>query len=926
MLEMLRVIREQEPPKPSTKLSTAEGLPTLAANRGTEPAKLTKLVRGELDWIVMKALEKDRNRRYETANGFAMDVQRYLADEPVQACPPSAGYRLRKFAKRNRRPVVAAALLFAVLLVGIAGTSLGLIRAERARDDAVKAKDAEAEQRQAAETSDKETREANATLRDTRDELRTNLYAARSNLIQSAWDAPGVARMRELLAEQKPRPGERDRRGFEWHYWDRRANAELTVGPPASDFEKARVNWRILSPDGRRQAIVWGGRTKIEVRDTFSGRTVTSFEPTISVIGPQNTIAYPWVSFTSDSEGLFVLWIPKTEDRAAAAIHWWLFDAETGKELVGHREAPCEEIGPWFLGVDRSLLATPVVAAGPTKGVHLKLCSVATGKEARTCEGTFAAILWTAFRPDGKEVAAVVSTTTPEKQLIKVWDTATGRERLSLPAGSGYVRGVTWSPDGRRLTVASTPFRIWDAVEGQELLTLTEPSGPPDMVTFSHNGASLACVEPGRRFVTIMDGATGKIRTALKTSDDSHIVGAAFTADGGRFVTLSRFGTVRTWDATASDLPIELPALGKSLYSGADISPIEVADAAETRIASAEGAKDQDTASLQVWDGRGRSAFATKRPCRSDKRVLVVPVHEVVLSPDGRRAAWLYGLAWGANTEPEGELGVRLTLIDLPSGKDLWSQDLYCTGYLRFSPDGRRLAASGVLSVSDAKKPANMTVKVLDVESGRDQYTFPGGAGFLNFSGDGSRLVALGGLSPAGATWKVWDLKDGSTIMSHPCPELELSTGVGQLAVSRDGTRLALSWRESDTAGIVRLFEVPSGRELHVLKGLDGFSTLAFSPDGTRLVAAAGVVKIWDTASGLDLITLREAFGSYQKLEFSPDGHRLHGVVRSESKWLLKTWDATPRDEIKRCARGNRCFEPDSFPGNAFAAMLRNNW
>jgi serine/threonine protein kinase len=98
MLEMLRVIREQEPTKPSTKLGTQEGLPTLAANRGTEPAKLTKLVRGELDWIVMKALEKDRNRRYETANGFAMDVQRYLADEPVLASPPSAWYRFRKFA------------------------------------------------------------------------------------------------------------------------------------------------------------------------------------------------------------------------------------------------------------------------------------------------------------------------------------------------------------------------------------------------------------------------------------------------------------------------------------------------------------------------------------------------------------------------------------------------------------------------------------------------------------------------------------------------------------------------------------------------------------------------------------------------------------------------------------------------------------
>ena len=141
MLEMLRVIREQEPSKPSTKLSTAEGLPTLAANRGTEPAKLTKLVRGELDWIVMKALEKDRNRRYETANGFAMDVQRYLADEPVLACPPSAGYRLRKFARRNRGGLAVAALVlfFLVLL----GSGVGWVVRDRS------AREAEAARQQA---------------------------------------------------------------------------------------------------------------------------------------------------------------------------------------------------------------------------------------------------------------------------------------------------------------------------------------------------------------------------------------------------------------------------------------------------------------------------------------------------------------------------------------------------------------------------------------------------------------------------------------------------------------------------------------------------------------------------------------------------------------------------------------------------------
>ena len=133
MMEILRVIREREPTKPSTKLSSADGLPALAANRGTEPKKLTTIVRGELDWIVMKALEKDRARRYETANGFARDIQRYLDDVPVEACPPWAGYRLRKFVRRHKGPVLAASLILLALVAGVIGTTWGLIRAEQQR-------------------------------------------------------------------------------------------------------------------------------------------------------------------------------------------------------------------------------------------------------------------------------------------------------------------------------------------------------------------------------------------------------------------------------------------------------------------------------------------------------------------------------------------------------------------------------------------------------------------------------------------------------------------------------------------------------------------------------------------------------------------------------------------------------------------------
>jgi serine/threonine protein kinase len=154
MLEALRIIREEETPTLSARLSATAELPSIATQRGLEPAKLTRQVQGELNWIAMKALEKDRDRRYATATDLAADVNRYLSDEPVQACPPSTGYRFRKFARRNKGTVLAVATIFLLLVAGISGTSWGLIRAEHARK-------AEAEQRgRADEAAQKAKREA----------------------------------------------------------------------------------------------------------------------------------------------------------------------------------------------------------------------------------------------------------------------------------------------------------------------------------------------------------------------------------------------------------------------------------------------------------------------------------------------------------------------------------------------------------------------------------------------------------------------------------------------------------------------------------------------------------------------------------------------------------------------------------------------
>jgi tetratricopeptide (TPR) repeat protein len=146
LLEVLRVIREEEPPRPSTRLSTTDELPSIAANRGLEPRKLSGVVRGDLDWIVMKALEKDRSRRYESAGAFTADVLRYLRDEPVLACPPSAWYRWRKFARRNQAPLAVAACLFLVFAI-LGGSIVWAWRDRAAREREESARQAEVARR-----------------------------------------------------------------------------------------------------------------------------------------------------------------------------------------------------------------------------------------------------------------------------------------------------------------------------------------------------------------------------------------------------------------------------------------------------------------------------------------------------------------------------------------------------------------------------------------------------------------------------------------------------------------------------------------------------------------------------------------------------------------------------------------------------------
>jgi|GEM_PF-3172328 len=137
--EILRLIKEVEPPRPSIRLSASESMPNIAAQRSIDPKHLGTSLKGDLDWIVMKSLEKERSRRYDTANDLARDIERFLNEEAVEACPPSRAYRLKKYVRKHRTQVITVALVFAALLAGITGTTWQAVRATRAERDATKA-------------------------------------------------------------------------------------------------------------------------------------------------------------------------------------------------------------------------------------------------------------------------------------------------------------------------------------------------------------------------------------------------------------------------------------------------------------------------------------------------------------------------------------------------------------------------------------------------------------------------------------------------------------------------------------------------------------------------------------------------------------------------------------------------------------------
>jgi eukaryotic-like serine/threonine-protein kinase len=243
---MRRIICEVEPPRPSQQIRTLKADSTsLARNRPADPRQLSLLMKRELDWIVMKALEKNRNRRYESASSLAADLIRYLAGEPVQAYPPSVLYRLRKLTRRYKGFVTAAALTVLLMLIGLMISARLAVRASRAE--------------QVARTAQEEAEK-------TSEEMRSLLYASDVMLASRDWQQNDSQKLRERLARHIPTPGQRDLRSFEWHYLWKQQEVE--------EFEIANLGSAVydiaLAPDGKLFAAV-GAAAVIHFFDLASG-------------------------------------------------------------------------------------------------------------------------------------------------------------------------------------------------------------------------------------------------------------------------------------------------------------------------------------------------------------------------------------------------------------------------------------------------------------------------------------------------------------------------------------------------------------------------------------------------------------------------------------------------------------------------------
>jgi len=760
--EIQRTIREDEPPLPSTRLtSLGDKAKAIAENRRTQIITLTRRLHRELEWIPMKAMRKDRTRRYRSASELADDIQNYFTGTPLIAGPETVAYRARKFVRKHAGSVATAALLAVVIILGLVASIVMGCRAEQAREQEAAAR-AQAEQARDKETALRaqveqaliRAEQAEKAAKEKSEELRRTLYVNSIQLADAKYREANIRRVRELL-ESCPN----DLRGWEWYRLRHIADqSRMTLRG-----HKILATSVAFSPDSNR--IISGSwDNTIKVWDAETG------DELMTLRGHKECVKS--VAFGPDGKRI----VSGSYDKTVK-----IWDAATGTELRtlrGH--------GQWINVVAFSPGGKRIVSGSADNTI--KVWDAATGAEGMTLRGHKDGVKSVAFSPDGKRIASGSADRT-----IKIWDAATGTELMTIRGHQGTVSSLVFSPDGKRIISGSTnkTIKIWDAATGAELMTLRGHGNWIDSIAISPDGKRIISGS-GDNTIKVWDSATGAELMTLR-GHDSWIPSIAISPDGKRIVSASGDKTIKVWDAAIRADVVTL--------SGHQNGVLSIAFSPDGKRIVSAGAENQ----IKIWDAATCDELMTLRGHKER-------VNSVAFGPDGKRI--VSGSddktikIWDAETGDEmmtlrghkervqsvafGPYGKRIVsgsedktikIWDAVTGTELMTLRGHSSvvNSVAFSPDGKRIVSGSW----------DTTVKLWDAASGTEPMTIRGHrfrVTAVAFSPDGKRIIS----SSRDNTINVWDSATGAELMTF------MINDPFSIAFSPDGKTIAAGTYDYD--------------------------------------------------------------------------------------------------------------------------------
>jgi WD40 repeat protein/serine/threonine protein kinase len=889
--ELIRIIREEEPPKPSTRLShSTDSLPAIAAHRKTEPARLSKMFRGDLDWITMKALEKDRTRRYETASGLAADVLRYLYDEPVEASPPSTGYRLKKLARRHRTALVTATAFVALLIAAVIVSTWLAFREKSARDAAdrnatMAARSAEraATAKQLAENSrqaETDARSKAETERDAKDRALQRAEGLRLTAQSSASlpSNPGLALLLAIEGAQRSRPR-------------LATHNDALLAALTQCRERRTILASALDPDTRPQhGVVF---TSLSI--SHDGRRFATTSVPQSVAGSGR-------SFIS-------------KDNAAR-----VWNAETGAPVSSFRAVGLVPTTVEFSPDDRFAVTTFEGAARikfEDGARHIysdraaRVWDASTGLEVAVLRGHTNRVISAHFSPDGGRIV-----TASWDNTARVWDARTGRSLSSLPCGRFALASAVFSPDGTRiLTVSSAAERPTKPVSKTDQDVEWDPPLRRQRceVTRLTLDASWGFnpFGPGYSAVRLWDAVAGKgagpAFHILGDKIDAGAVCAAFSPNSKYVATGQWLGTVKVWDAQKGTVSRSWKRLGEKINSVA-YSPDG------NRLLLIYGDAMQNQNSLAVWN-----AIDGKEIVRWGDEKFPTGIRTAQFSPNGGQVLVLPGNELQRPQDKWRSASVSLCDVGGLFGHSSDDEVATFKGHeaniaaAQFNLDGREAVTAG----------ADGTLRIWTCRGTRDYGTVLRGSsgpiGLAAFSPNGHSVLTTYGLDRKGGineerSVRLWNAQSGKFLHALK-PDLPRHQGPASVALFGVLQSFVDPTRVADMPLNAVIEEMILGEVLHAEFSRDGRRLLTVSDDshvrrhvdaspndqkkaqddvpGTPLErlrsgtdVAYAPVRVWDVEIGKKLMQVRGFSAGVRSASLSPDGRRIVTVADNTCKYV----------------------------------------